>query len=83
MIRKLKMNFIYNILITLFIFITLYLLLYKYLNKLSFKENLENITYLDIIHRLLTSHNQYKVEEKLKNFTQLGGNFGPVTINYN
>jgi len=82
MIKKQKIKFFCNIFMILFIFIIIYLFLNKYLNRKSkLKENLENITYLDIIHRLFTSPKQYKVEGRLKNNTYLGGNSGPVVIN--
>ena len=78
MIKKQKIKFFCNIFMILFIFIITYL----FLNKNSdLKENLENITYLDIIHRLFTSPKQYKVEGRLKNNTYLGGNSGPNLIN--
>lgn len=78
MIKKQKIKFFCNIFMILFIFIITYLFLNK---KSDLKENLENITYLDIIHRLFTSPKQYKVEGRLKNNTYLGGNSGPNLIN--
>ena len=78
MIKKQKIKFFCNIFMILFIFIITYLFLNR---KSDLKENLENITYLDIIHRLFTSPKQYKVEGRLKNYTYLGGNSGPNLIN--
>ena len=77
MIKKQKIKFFCNIFMILFIFIIIYLFLNR---KSDLKENLENITYLDIIHRLFTSPKQYKVEGRLKNNTYLGGNSGPNLI---
>lgn len=77
MIKKQKIKFFCNIFMILFIFIITYLFLNR---KSDLKENLENITYLDIIHRLFTSPKQYKVEGRLKNNTYLGGNSGPNLI---
>ena len=58
----------------LFIFVIIYCLINIYL-YIYLKENLENITYLDIMHRLISSPEKNKSKNKskdqLQNFSRL------------
>jgi hypothetical protein len=59
-------------------FIISYLFFYLFISKLVIKENLENISYIDIINRLFIHPTRYKQKNTLKNNTYLGGNSGPI-----
>jgi hypothetical protein len=80
-------NFLYKLCCFLFLIIIISCLLNNCFNKSKTNiENMENISYLDVIYRLFSYPDKKKVslsnirEGKIQDYTGLGGNAGPNVL---